>query len=270
MQGDALCHLVVESLRRGDISPRRGMRRRPASRRARSCRSARRRGRRSGCGQASWPRSAGRRPKQRPDECRPAPPSSTQNTRLVTVVGHHEMVVQIRRESAMAWLSGCGAPTMCGATISATPISDHSARAAEGDQRQPGAVAMAVADPPGLPRGEVGGGHRRQFRRQPEAGRKREHGESPQGPRACPDASRRCRRRVPRRRPASSAKPIAVTTLASVVKANRSKPSAGAQASASCSCGLRRRRGCMGAVRRLVMGAASLEGLRLRGSAERW
>ena len=48
VERDALRHLVVEGLRGGDVGPRRRQRRRPASRHARSCRSAHRREGRSG------------------------------------------------------------------------------------------------------------------------------------------------------------------------------------------------------------------------------
>ena len=109
------------------------------------------------------------------------PPSSTQKIRLVTVTATTNWWCRLSGIGD-SWLSGCGAPTMCGATISATPISENSAVPRNAISASPAAVAATVPDPPDLAVEQFGGGHGRQFRRQAEARRKREHGKAGKAP----------------------------------------------------------------------------------------
>ncbi len=164
------------------------------------------------------------------------PPSATQKIRVRHRDGDDELVMQAFRGSAISWLSGCGAPMMCGTTISTTPrIEQRRCCAVKAISASPAAVASDRADPPGLPGEKIGGRHGRQFGRQAEAGRQREDGEAgkaqitPWRQLQMPPANSEAAT-------STGAKPMPLTMLTASVKAKRSKPSAGAQASSPWSC----------------------------------
>ncbi len=137
--------------------------------------------------------------------------------------------------TALSKLAGFGAPTRCGTTISAIASTASGNARVNASSANPAAVAptvathqtcLAASSAAGIP-GSSGG------RPSPGARVKTEKPASPQKtpcrqpviPPANSDA-------VTRR----TANPMAVTMLASAVKAERWKPSAGAHASSSCSC----------------------------------
>ena len=182
MNRDALAHLVVEGLRRRDVGPGRrqcgdqtlGMR---ALARARTADDEGQACRLRQSWSAGFPTSRGTAAGISPA----AAPSTTQNTRLVIVTATTNWWCR-PSGIAVSKLAGCGAPTICGATISATPMAANSGDRRKAISARPAAVATHRRRPPDLPREEVGGGHGRQFGRQAEARRQREHGKAGETP----------------------------------------------------------------------------------------
>ena len=171
VHGDALGHLVVKGLRGRDVGPGRRQRRdqRLGMRALAGARTAEKKVRLRPSGKAfaetgDGPMKRGRTsaddaPERHPEDQvgRWSPPPRTGGAGLPG--------------SAIRGLTGCGAPTTCGATISATPTSDKQ-RACPGSaiSASPAAVARDRRHPPDLAVEKIGGWHGRQFRRQAEAG----------------------------------------------------------------------------------------------------
>ena len=159
-------------------------------------------------------------------------PRASQNRKLVTVTATTKRWCEDLRAPASSRLAGCGAPTRCGATSSATATSAHSGDARNTSRARPPAVASDGGEPPDL-------AWRQRSPPACRAARAAGRGTVPARTRR----SRRCPRTVPGAtrspgRAGRSPRPaegeaVPVTMLASSVKAVRSKPSCGAQASCS-------------------------------------